>query len=77
MHFNVLHGTLYVCGFLTITTSQCRESDTKKLLLGVGYVCIRELLLRPLIKGSENLFIYMLLDGIIHVEKETDNRYFQ
>ena len=57
------HGTLYLCGLVTIGTRHCYARDGYKLALGVAYVSTRALLLRPYVLHAENLFIYKLLDG--------------
>lgn len=59
------HGTLYLCGTVIIGTGRCPEKDRKQLIGGVAYVGLRAVLLRPLIKGSEELLIYMQLDGAL------------
>lgn len=58
------HGTLYICGFVTVGTQLFSEKDKFKLLGCVAYVAARALVLRPLVEGTERLFIYELLDGI-------------
>lgn len=59
------HGTLYVCGRVIIGTRPFGARDGGKLLGGVAYVSLRAVLLRPLVKGSDELLIYMLLDGAL------------
>ena len=59
------HGTLYVCGQVIVGTRPFGARDGGKLLGGVAYVSLRAVLLRPLVKGSEELLIYMLLDGAL------------
>lgn len=58
------HGTLYLCGFVTIGTEAYDPKDAPKLVLGVALVAVRAILLRPLVEGSERLLIYILLDGV-------------
>ena len=58
------HGTLYVCGLVLIGTEEYSSKDTSKIVLGIVLVAIRAMLLRPIVEGSERLFIYILLDGI-------------
>lgn len=57
------HGTLYLCGLVTIGTRQYSPNDGFKLASGIAYVAIQALLLRPLAEGSERIFIYELMDG--------------
>ena len=57
------HGTIYLCGFVTIGTEVCSAADAPKLALGVALVAIRAALLRPLVENSEGLLIYILLDA--------------
>lgn len=64
LHISMLcHGALFFCGFVTIATCPCRKSDGRTLVLGILCVAANALLLRPLVPCSENLFIYLLLDG--------------
>ena len=57
------HGTIYLCGLVTIGTQTCPTKDGYKLALGTAYVCIRALALRPYVLGAVGMFIYKLLDG--------------
>ena len=57
------HGTIYLCGFVTIGTEECSTQDAPKLALGVALVAVRAALLRPWVMGSQGLLIYILLDG--------------
>ena len=57
------HGTLYLCGLVTIRTEACPSRDGYKLALGTALVCVRALILRPYVIGADGLFIYKLLDG--------------
>ena len=57
------HGTLYICGMVTIGTRACPAGDGFKLIFGVSWICLRALLLREHVLGAENMFIYKLLDG--------------
>lgn len=57
------HGTVYLCGFVTVGTERCGEEDTRSLILGLACVGIRAVLLRPLVDTPERLFIYKLLDA--------------
>lgn len=59
------HGTLYVYGQVIIGTRPFRARDGGKLLGGVAYVSLRVVLLRSLVKGAEELLIYVLLDGAL------------
>lgn len=58
------HGTLYICGFITVGTEAYNAKDVPKLVFGVVLVAVRAILLRPIVKGSERLLIYILLDGV-------------
>ncbi len=58
------HGTLYLCGFVTIGTQRCSSKDGYKLLGGIVYVAINALAFRPLVEGTERLFVYELIDGV-------------
>ena len=57
------HGSLYLCGLITIRTEDCPSKDGYKLALGTALVCVRALVLRPYVIGADGLFIYKLLDG--------------
>ena len=57
------HGSIYFCGFVTISTEMCSAKDAPKLALGVVLVAVRAALLRPFVAGSDGLLIYILLDG--------------
>lgn len=58
------HGSIYFCGFVTISTEECRAKDAPKLALGVAWVAVRAAILRPYVVGSSRLLIYILLDAI-------------
>jgi hypothetical protein len=57
------HGALYVCGLVTVSTRECIAADRWQLAAGVGFVGLRAALLRPLVGGSGQMLIYILLDG--------------
>jgi hypothetical protein len=57
------HGALYICGLVTVSTRECAAADRWQLAAGVGYVGLRAALLRPLVGGSGQMLIYILLDG--------------
>lgn len=58
------HGTLYLCGFVMIGTQKCSSKDGYKLIGGIAYVAANALVFRPLVKGTDRLFIYELMDGV-------------
>ena len=58
------HGSIYLCGFVTIGTEECRAKDAPKLALGVAMVAVRAALLRPYVAGTDRLLIYILLDAV-------------
>lgn len=55
---------MYFCGFVTISTEECRAKDAPKLALEVAWVAVRAAILRPYVVGSSRLLIYILLDAI-------------
>ena len=55
---------MYFCGFVTISTEECRAKDAPKLALEVEWVAVRAAILRPYVVGSSRLLIYILLDAI-------------
>ena len=55
---------MYFCGFVTISTEECRAKDAPKLALGVAWVAVRAAILRPYVVGSSRLLIYILLDAV-------------
>lgn len=57
------HGTVYLCGFVTVGTEELSAKDAPKLAIGVGMVALRAALLRPFVAGGEHLLIYILLDA--------------
>ena len=57
------HGTIYICGLVTVGTEACNSKDAPKLVLGVALVAVWAMLLRPIAEGSERFLIYILLDG--------------
>ncbi len=59
------HGTSYFCGFVTVGTEVCSAADAPGLALGVAWVAIRAVVLRPLVIGSNRLLIYILLDAAV------------
>ena len=58
------HGSVYLCGFVTIGKEPCSAKDAPKLAVGVGMVALRAALLRPFVTGTERLLIYILLDAV-------------
>lgn len=59
------HGTIYLCGFVTIGTELCSAKDAPKLVLGVALVVARAAVLRPFVADSHRLLIYILLDATL------------
>lgn len=57
------HGTLYICGLVTIGTQPCPAKDGYKLVLGTACIGLHAILLRPYVTNAKSLFIYKLLDG--------------
>ena len=57
------HGSIYLCGFVTIGTEMCSAKDAPKLALGVALVAVRAAVLRPFVAGADRLLIYILLDA--------------
>jgi len=57
------HGTVYLCGFVTVGTERCGKEDLRSLICGLACVGVRAVLLRPLVDMPERLFIYRLLDA--------------
>ena len=55
---------MYFCGFVTISTEECRSKVAPKLALEVAWVAVRATMLRPYVVGSSRLLIYILLDAI-------------
>lgn len=58
------HGTLYLCGLVSLKTNRFKPSDCFKLFLGVGTIAINAALFRPIADNGTRLFIYELMDGI-------------
>jgi len=59
------HGTIYLCGFVTIGTEVLNAREAPGLGLGVALVALRAAVLRPFVAGSDGLLIYILLDGTV------------
>lgn len=59
------HGCLYLCGLVSVSTCDFRAGDERKLLLGVLLVAANALLLRPLTRCGERIFIYELMDAAL------------
>ena len=57
------HGTIYLCGFVTIGTEECSAKGAPGLALGVALVVANAAVLRPFVAGTDRLLIYLLLDG--------------
>ena len=57
------HGSVYLCGFVTIGTELCSARSAPGLALGVALVALRAAVLRPLVINSDGLLIYILLDA--------------
>lgn len=57
------HGAIYCCGFVVISEEAFAKSDRFKLMAGVGFVCLRAMILRRFVDGGERYLIYILLDG--------------
>ncbi len=61
------HGSIYFCGFVTISSELCSTKEAPSLAVGVILVAVNALVLRPFVAGNDGLLIYILLDGaIIH-----------
>lgn len=58
------HGTIYLCGFVTVGTEVFCKKEAPMLAVGVALVAVRAALLRPLVVESEKLLIYILLDAV-------------
>ena len=58
------HGSIYLCGFVTIGTEECNAKHAPKLALGVAMVAVRAAILRPYVVGTDRLLIYILLDAV-------------
>lgn len=56
------HGTLFFCGFVTVSTLPC-TGDIGSLLAGMAWVALRAALLRPLAGDADRQLIYILLDA--------------
>lgn len=58
------HGTVYLYGFVTISTERCSRTDWYKLVLGTAGIVARALILRPVAAGHGRIFLYELLDAV-------------
>lgn len=58
------HGTIYLCGFVTIGTEVCSEKDAPKLAFGVALVAVWAAVLRPFVVGNNRHLIYILMDAV-------------
>lgn len=58
------HGTLYLCGLVSLKTTRYKPSDRYILYFGVGCIALNANLLRPIADNGTRLFIYELMDGI-------------
>ncbi len=57
------HGTLYLCGLMTISTEPCSCDSGYRLILGIALVALRAVVLRPVAENGKRLLIYVLLDA--------------
>lgn len=58
------HGTLYVCGLVSLKTNRYERSDRFALLCGNVLVVANAWFLRPIAEGKARIFIYELMDGL-------------
>ena len=58
------HGSLYLCGLVSLKTNRYEISDRFVLLGGYAYVALNAYVLRPLVEGKTRIFIYELMDGL-------------
>jgi hypothetical protein len=58
------HGTLYLCGLVSMKTKKYESSDRFLLLGGNVCVALNAYLLRPIAEGKARIFIYELMDGL-------------
>ena len=58
------HGTLYLCGLVSLKTDRFKSFDCYKLFCGVGLIALNAHLFRPIADNGTRLFIYELMDGI-------------
>jgi hypothetical protein len=57
------HGTMYLCGLVSLKTGKFSPSEFYKLFGGVGFVLVNALLLKPYTDSGARIFIYEILDG--------------
>jgi hypothetical protein len=58
------HGSLYLCGLVSLKTNRFGRSDRFLLLFGNVCVAVNAWLLRPIAEGKARIFIYELMDGL-------------
>ncbi|PKM72066.1 MAG: hypothetical protein CVU91_11295 [Firmicutes bacterium HGW-Firmicutes-16] len=58
------HGTLYLCGLVSLKTSKYKPSDRYILYSGVACIALNAHLFRHIADNGTRLFIYELMDGI-------------
>jgi hypothetical protein len=58
------HGTLYLCGLVSMKTNRFEHSERLILLGGNICVALNAYLLRPIAEGKARIFIYELMDGL-------------
>ncbi len=58
------HGSLYLCGLVSLKTNRFKRSDRFLLLGGNACVALYAYLLRPIAEGKARIFIYELMDGL-------------
>jgi len=58
------HGSLYLCGLVSLKTNKYEPSDRLMLLAGNVFVILNAVVLRPIAEGKARIFIYELMDGL-------------
>ncbi len=58
------HGSLYLCGLVSLKTNKYALSDRFILLSGNVCVALNAYVLRPIAEGKTRIFIYELMDGM-------------
>ena len=58
------HGTLYLCGLVSLKTNRYEHSDRFAMFCGNVLVAVNAWLLRPIAEGKARIFIYELMDGL-------------
>jgi hypothetical protein len=57
------HGTMYLCGIVSLRTQEFKSTDFYKLLAGVGFVLLNAFLFKSIADNGARIFIYELMDG--------------